>query len=57
MAWVLGSCVDGEDIGVEVEASDLGAVPAVELVAWPGGVNEVGVEDAVVDDDFSEACV
>lgn len=46
---------DGEhfdDIGLEVEASDFGAVPAVELVGGPIWMGPCSVEDSVVDDDF-----
>jgi hypothetical protein len=57
----VGFLADGPDRGVQVDAvvveidsRDLSAVPAVQLVGWPAGVNELVVKDAVVDDDLVE---
>ena len=43
-----GRGIDVDAVGVEVQAGDLGAVPAVQLIPRPGFVNELLIEDAVV---------
>jgi hypothetical protein len=49
-----GPRVEMHDVAVEVEAGDLGAVPAVELIGGPGRVHELAVEDAIVHDDLAD---